>query len=74
MTLRKIIKILKFRNNQTNQSFYKLDTFIRNTAPSHIPITEVLKKAGGLLTVGLNFKAYIIYLINRQAYPSLENL
>ncbi|KAM3140321.1 hypothetical protein pb186bvf_007481 [Paramecium bursaria] len=55
-----------FTNNQTNQSFYKLDTFIRNTAPSHIPITEVLKKAGGLLTVGLNFKA--------QAYPSLENL
>ena len=58
MILRKILKIINIRNNQTNQSFYKLDTFIRNIAPSNIPITEVLKKAGGLLTVGLNFKAY----------------
>lgn len=46
-----------FRNNQTNQNYYKLDTFIRNIAPSNIPISEVLKKAGGLLSVGLNLKA-----------------
>ena len=56
MTLRIYFFIIN-RNNLSNQNYYKLDTFIRNTAPSNIPISEVLKKAGGLLSVGLNLKA-----------------
>ncbi|CAD8166956.1 unnamed protein product [Paramecium octaurelia] len=55
-----------FTNNLSNQNYFKLDSFIRNTAPSNIPMSEVLKKAGGLLSVGLNLKA--------QPFPSLENL
>ncbi|CAK81492.1 unnamed protein product (macronuclear) [Paramecium tetraurelia] len=55
-----------FANNLSNQNYFKLDTFIRNTTPSNILMTEVLRKTGGLLSVGLNLKA--------QPFPSLESL
>lgn len=62
-----ISRIINFNssNNQTNQNYFKLDTFIRNTAPNGVPMAEVLRKAGGLLSVGLNLKAYyLIKLVN----------
>ena len=57
LTILRIYYLIIISNNLSNQNYYKLDTFIRNSAPSNIPISEVLKKAGGLLSVGLNLKA-----------------
>ena len=51
-------KIINYRNNTTNANYFKLDTLIRNPAPPSVPMSEVLKKAGGLFSAGLNLKAY----------------
>lgn len=52
--------------NPTSNNFYKLDYFIKNPAPPQIPLSEVMKKFGGLLNNGLNMKA--------TPFPDMNNL
>jgi len=59
----------KFYNDyttSTNPTFYKLDHFIKNPAPPQVPIKEVIKKAGDLLSNGMN--------LNVQGFPDMNNL
>lgn len=49
----------------TSNKFYQIDNFIKNPAPSNVPLIEVMKKVGGLLT-HLNFKA--------NATPSMNDI
>lgn len=53
-------------SNPNDNNFFKIDSFIDNPAPPQVPIAEVLKKAGGLLTNVLNLKVTPI--------PDLNNL
>lgn len=53
-------------SNPNDNNFFKIDSFIDNPAPPQVPIAEVLKKAGGLLTNVLNLKVIPI--------PDLNNL
>lgn len=36
-------------SDKSNEVFIKLETIIKNPAPSHVPLNEVMKKAGSLL-------------------------
>lgn len=50
----------------TNQSYYRIDNFIKNPAPAGVPVTEVMKKVGALLNNGLGLKA--------NGLPDMTNL
>ena len=49
----------------TGDAFFKLDEFIKYPAPPHVPLNDVMRKIGSLLT-NLNFKA--------MPYPNLQNI
>jgi AP-2 complex subunit alpha len=56
-------KFLQFYNDYTtanNDKYFRLDAFIKNPAPPQVPVSEVMKKVGALLTNGLNFKAKFV--------------
>jgi len=40
-----------------NDKYFRLDNFIKNPAPAHVPLNEVMKKIQALFTNGLNVKA-----------------
>jgi len=49
----------KYYNEYTtapNPNYFRLDNFIKNPAPSNVPVSEVLKRFAGLLSKGLNLK------------------
>eukprot|EP01017_Pseudomicrothorax_dubius_P025065 TRINITY_DN2672_c0_g2_i1.p1 TRINITY_DN2672_c0_g2~~TRINITY_DN2672_c0_g2_i1.p1 ORF type:complete len:717 (+),score=215.11 TRINITY_DN2672_c0_g2_i1:67-2217(+) len=50
----------------SNRPYYKLDSFVKSPAPPQVPVTEVLKKMGGLLTNCMNLKA--------NPYPNMKDL
>jgi len=56
----------EYTTHKTEKSYYRLDEFIPNPAPPNIPLVEVMKKAGALLTNVLNLKT--------QPYPSIDNI
>lgn len=49
----------KYYNEYTtasNPNYFRLDSFIKNPAPSNVPVSEVLKRLASLLAKGLNLK------------------
>jgi len=42
--------------NANNDKYYRIDDFIKNPAGPNIPLTDVMKKFGALISNGLNFK------------------
>ena len=49
----------KYYNEYTtanNPNYFRLDNFIKNPAPSNVPVSEVLKRLSSLLAKGLNLK------------------
>ncbi|EGR33264.1 hypothetical protein IMG5_057290 [Ichthyophthirius multifiliis] len=55
----------KFWKNYSSDQAYKLDCFIPNPAPLNVPIHEVLKKAGGLLSNVVSLKVMGLPDMNR---------